>query len=349
MGYVLNAQTDDDFSKMGNFEDDEITPINPDLNNQDDDPVDPTNNDPVEPTEPVEPVEPAEPVEPQHTELITKLLQRRGIVSPEKVLYEEEDGKVVEKNFYELPEEDQLQILDQEMDFSDEEMFYINQARENNISFTDLIQYHVQQQMAQSNTSSNTSINDYSDEELYVLDLKARQGENMTNEEILAALEKELESPELFKKKITVLRKEYQDLEEAEKAADLQRQEDLNKDRIREYNTTMTELITSVEDVGGVVLENQDKKDILDFLIKPDINGVTEFQKQMQDPEKVFLAAWAITKAEDTFAILKEFYENQIKQSKKVQVPQKPKVEVNSKKRDTAQIKSVEDLNTFDD
>jgi vacuolar-type H+-ATPase subunit E/Vma4 len=41
----------------------------------------------------------------------------------------------------------------------------------------------------------------------------------------------------------------------------------------------MTELVNSVEDVGGVVLEDNDKKEILDFLLKRDVNGATEFQK----------------------------------------------------------------------
>ena len=111
----------------------------------------------------------------------------------------------------------------------------------------------------------------------------------------------------------------------------------------------MTELVNSVEDVGGVVLEDNDKKEILDFLLKRDVNGATEFQKQMQNPENVFLAAWALTKSSDTFEILKEFYEKQIKLAKKPTAPQKPKVAVNSQRKDTAHIKSVEDLNTFDD
>jgi len=37
----------------------------------------------------------------------------------------------------------------------------------------------------------------------------------------------------------------------------------------------------------------------------------------MSNPENIFLAAWAILKAEDTFDVLKSFYDEQIKEAKK--------------------------------
>lgn len=335
---------DDDFQEMGHIEDEvtDVTNLNPN------EPVEELTDEPVEPTEPTEEINisPAE-------KLITTLLKNKGIVALDKVLYEEDD-KVVEKNFYELPEEDQLNILSQtDQELTDEEIFYITQARENNIGLTDLIQYYVNQSIQQqvNGTQDATSIQDYSDEELYVLDLKAKLEDSITDEEIIKSLEKELESPEIFKKKVEALRKDYLALEEQEKNNQLRAKQEQEEEGFNEFKTSVSELINNVEDVGGVVLETEDKNEILSFMIQKDPNGVTEFAKQLRDPENLFLQAWAILKAKDTFDILKNHYESQLKLAKKSSTtkptpkPTDTKLVIDSKQ---PKVLSIEDLNRFD-
>lgn len=346
----------DEFSKLGGFDENEI-----DLEKVEvvDDPVTKVNT-PVKPEVIPNPFEPKETDEKttEHEEngpnkIIVDLLKAKGIKGVDKVLYEE-DGEVVEKNFFDLPYEDQINILSSQESPSDEglneeELFYIQQARENNISLTDLIKYYTDQTLEQyaNNLNTDNTIADYTDEELYVLDMKARQGDNMSDDEILNALEKELETPEIFKKKIDVLRKEYIDLEEQEKTANQLAIKEENDNKFKEYSDTITEIVSDVEDVGGVVLEDTDKKEILDFMLQRDVNGVTEFQKQMQDPESLFLAAWAITKGKDTFDLLREHYESQIKNIKKQSTSTTKKDAPVVVKPQTPKIRSVEDLSQF--
>lgn len=348
MEYAISR--DDEFDKLDHFDDSELQA------------TDVTN--PIEETEKV--VNPFEyesdttnqDTDSQSTEtpadkIIKNLLNKKGISAIDKVLYEE-DGKVIEKNFYELPEEDQLNILStDDNELSDEELYYITQARENNLGLTELIQHYVNESVKQQieGTTAEDSIQNYSDEELYVLDLKARLGDTMSDEEILKSLEKELEIPETFKKKVDALRKDYLALEEQDKEANAKEIEAKQEESFNEFKTTISELINNVEDIGGVVLETEDKNEILNFMISKDATGVTEFAKQMRDPENIFLQAWAILKAKDTFDVLKNHFESQLKLAKKgspTTTSTKTKDTVVVKPSNNKKITSIEDLNTFD-
>jgi hypothetical protein len=71
----------------------------------------------------------------------------------------------------------------------------------------------------------------------------------------------------------------------------------------------------------------------------------------MNDPENIFLAAWAILKAQDTFDVLKEHYEGLLKTSKKPQPVKTDKGTQTTVVRSTPQGKKhmdITDLHTFD-
>lgn len=288
--------------------------------------------------------------------IIEALLKQQGINDPGQVLYENEDGEVVEKNFYELPYEDQLNILrnQEDSDISDEERQYLDYARQNNLTLTELIKYYQNQSVEQyiQNQEPTYAVKDFSDEELYVLDLKAKFGETVSDDEIMKQLEKELEIPEMFKKKIDRLRSEYKALEDDERAQTLAQTQDKQQATFKEFSDNLTDMVGTIEDVGGVTLEDDDKNDILRYILEPDVNGITSFQKQMNNPENIFLAAWAITKGEETMNVLKEHYESLLKGSKKTPLKKTDKgtqntTVVRSKPTEQKHM-SIEDLHTFD-
>lgn len=296
-----------------------------------------------------------EPLE--RNKIVEDLLKQKGIGDSTKVLYENDKGEVEEVDFYSLPYEDQINILsnteEDNSGLTEDDLYYIQQARENNISLTELIKYYQDQSIEEYNKSQQASyaVADYSDEELYVLDMKAKLGDSITDEEILTQLEKELEIPEIFKKKVDKLREEYIQLEENERllANDKLKQE---KDTsFKQLGDQISALVDIVEDVGGVTLEDTDKNDILKFMLERDVNGITEYQKQMNDPENMFLAAWAILKAEDTFDVLKGHYEELLKDSKKPQPVKTDKgtqTTVVRSKPAAQKHMSIEDLHKFD-
>lgn len=293
----------------------------------------------------------------ERNKIVEDLLKQKGIVDQSKILYENDKGELEEVNFYELPYVDQLNILSEnepkDGGLTEEDLFYIQQAKENDLSLTELIQYYQNQSIEEYNKSQQPTyvVSDYSDEELYVADMKSKLGDSITDEEILTQLEKELEIPEIFKKKVDKLREEYIRIEEQERANSAQAVLAQKQTTFNEFKDTISSLVDVVEDVGGVTLEDTDKNDILKFMLEQDVNGATEFQKQMNDPENIFLAAWAILKAEDTFDVLKNHYEEMLKTSKKTQPINKDKGTQTTvvKKMPAAQRHmSVEDLHKFD-
>lgn len=297
---------------------------------------------------------------PTETKLINSLLQAKGIKAPEKVLYEVEEGKVEEKNFYDLPFEDQMEILagetaNVEKDFSKEDLEIIQLQKENNLTLAELIQYYQNATIEEylKEQGGNTSVQDYTDEEIYILDMRARLGDSASDEEIIKALEKELELPEFFKKKVNKLREEYVRLENEEIEKSKRKIDDEKEEAFSEFATGMKEYITSVEDIGGVMLEDNDKNDIINFMLSRDSKGITQFQKQMQDPKNLFLSSWAILKSQDTFEVLKSHYEGLLKATNKKEKtqeqPKKEKPVVTSKDGKRPGRLELSDIHSFDD
>lgn len=287
--------------------------------------------------------------------IINTLLQQKGILAPDKVLYEVEEGKVEEKNFYDLPLEDQIAILSEQEstgtpNLSQEDQEIIELQRQNNLTLAELIQYYQNASIEEflQQQGGQTSVADYTDEEIYMLDMKSRLGDSVSDEEIMKALENELELPELFKKKVDKMRSEYIQLEAEEKRKDADKVNADREEAFQEFSTGMKDYISSVEDIGGVLLEDTDKNDIVRFMLERDERGVTQFQKQMQNPENLFLASWALLKLEDTFNLLKEHYEGLVKgtQKRKISVP--TPVTVVKKDPKGAQKTELTDLYNFD-
>lgn len=357
----LNGQLDD-LQHVDTFDDNEpdLTPVNVthvDSFGDDDD----TKSGKSKDVKPVDnPFEPKDNDKTQITlknEIIEDLLKTIGIVDQSKVLYEDETGNTVELDFYDLPREDQISILSNsnaQPELSEEDLYYIQQAKENDISLTELIKFYQNKSIEEYTQSQQQdyTVANYSDEQLYALDMKSKFGDAITEDEIMAALSKELELPEIFKKKVDKLREDYIQIEEAERASIAQSIEDQKTANFNEFQTTISTFVESVEDVGGIVLEDDDKNDILSFMLQKDVNGVTGFQKQMNDPENIFLAAWAILKAEDSFDILKSHYEGLLKNSKKnTQQVQKDKgTQVSTVVKPQEQrYQRIEDLHKFDE
>jgi hypothetical protein len=84
-----------------------------------------------------------------------------------------------------------------------------------------------------------------------------------------------LEIPEIFKKKVDQMRNDYIELEKAEIESVSQSIKDKQSTAFKEFGNTIAELVDSVEDIGGVALEDTDKNEILQFMLDQDVNGTT--------------------------------------------------------------------------
>ena len=149
-----------------------------------------------------------------------QVLNLKGISDPSKIKFEDESGAIIERDWNDLSDNERLMILagteDPERDLEEEEILFINQLRENNLTPQQYIQA-IQQQAAQQaleeyqqGLQPTYEIDSLSDDELFALDLLEKVGEeNITDEELKEALEQAKANETLFAKQIEGLRATY--------------------------------------------------------------------------------------------------------------------------------------------
>ena len=162
----------------------------------------------------------------------------------------------------------------------------------------------------------------------------------MSDDELKKELEKELQDETLFKKKTDVLRKEYKALEDQYKEA---QQLESIKQREEEYNQfseRMVDVAVNTPDFYGIELEDDEKNEVLSFLLDQDENGTSQFYKTLADPNKLYEAAWFLRYGKESFDALKNAYESEIAKLKKQDKPT-----VIKKNDNTNRLKNIHDLN----
>ena len=255
----------------------------------------------------------------ENSELINNLLAQRGITDASKIQIEDEDGNIQELDFNSLPIEEQLEILQQETpELDDSEIETINYLRENGVGIQELIEYHRNQAIQEYLQSQQIdyTVDNLSDEELYKLDIASRY-EDLSEEELEIELQKELNNPDLFKKKVDKLREVYKQEEIAEQT-ELAKQAELEEEQnYQVLIDSMVEVAQETNELFNLELEDEDKEEVLQFLLNKDINGQSEFVKLLNDPKALFQLAWFATKGQEAFSTIHDYYKKEIDLARK--------------------------------
>jgi len=261
-----------------------------------------------------------QPIIPSYKEnaLINDILALKGI-KDKTIQFENEEGEIENVNFYDLPKNEQLNIInssEKDIDFGleEDETNAINFLRENGVTFEEAIDYFKREAIQEYINAQNIAgieVDQYTDEQLFAIDLKARY-ENLTDDEIAIEVEKQLEHPDLFKKKVDKLRTDYKEIEVTQLQAAQQQQELIDEQRYNDLQASLVSVATSVQDIGGLDIDNEDKEEILSYILDKDMNGVSQFIKSLDSPDKLFELAWYATKGKEAFNILHDYYKKQI-------------------------------------
>lgn len=274
--------------------------------------------------------------------IVDDLLKAKGIQGS-KILIIDEENNEQEVDFYSLSKAEQLEILatpepetaPSTLQQDEEEL--ISYLRDNKITLQEYLQLYEQSVVEKLNENNEPTydIDAYDDEELFLLDLKSRY-DDLTDEELIKELEKELENKELFLKKTTKLRSEYKQLEDTYKE---EQQKEFNAQRETQYNgfvDTMVDVAVKTQDLYGIELEDDEKNNVLSTLLELDDNGTSQFNKLLEDPDNLYRAAWFLAYGEQAFNAIKDAYEAEIAKLKK----DKPQVII----KKTNPIKDIDDL-----
>ena len=129
-------------------------------------------------------------------------------------------------------------------------------------------------------------------------------------------MEKELKDETLFKKKVDILRAEYKQLEDQEKENRRIEFEDKQKQEFEEFAQQMVDIAIATPEFYGIELEDDEKNEVLSFLLDIDEHGDSEFHKALADPKKLYEAAWFLRYGKESFDALKNAYESEISKLK---------------------------------
>lgn len=308
----------DDYNLTGD-EEDVITP-DPEDNTSDSDPNDdPDNQDPPQDNSDDDNLDNSNEDDDDFT---LQVLNLKGISDPSKIKFEDESGAIIERDWNDLSDNERLMILagteDPERDLEEDEILFINQLRENNLTPQQYIQA-IQQQAAQQaleeyqqGLQPTYEIDSLSDDELFALDLLEKVGEeNITDEELKEALEHAKANETLFAKQIEGLRATYKNLEDQQRYDAEQAQIQQAEEQYREFSNEVLNEISSFDSLANqeIELSTDDKNDIANYMLTRRDTGVSDFYRDMQDPKTATLAAFWLLRGPE---ILSEM-ENQIK------------------------------------
>jgi L-rhamnose mutarotase len=229
-----------------------------------------------------------------------QFLKSRGIRDGKTIVYEDEDtGETSEVNFTDLTTEEQLSILNELSDpgLTEEEAQTIAYLRQNNVTFQDVIEYYKDQAIreyiiaTQNDNTVQYGVDEYSDDELYLADLKSRYVD-MSEEELMAELESAKENEELFNKKAESIRNRFKAIEDEE----IRIQQEQAKKQEAEYYNIFNQTLDQFNYVpmdykdptaGAMQIETSEKAEIWDYIFKKDAYGVSAFGRDLNDPNKV--------------------------------------------------------------
>lgn len=261
----------------------------------------------------------------QENESINYLLKSKGL-NPHAILFENEDGEEEEVDFYDLPLDEQMNIINynqNDYNLNEEEINVINFLRENNIDLEEYTAYIKEKAIEEyKNKNISYDIDTFSDEEIYASYLK--DSYDLTEEEIALELEKQKESG-IFTKKVEKLRSMYKEQEDLEREQKEQESKLAEQEEIKEAQNMLATAAASTNNFMGFELEDEDRREALNFIFERDATGKSKFYKMFDDPEKLFrIALFAVKEDEISKAIDKEL--------SKAYAKSIPKVNINNKK-----------------
>ena len=229
-------------------------------------------------------------------------LKSRGFRDGNYVLYENETGDTEEVDFSSLTKEEQLSILEEiaKPNLSKDEIETINYLRTNKTTLVDVVKQYqekaLEEYTKQLGNEKQYAVDDYSDDELYIADLKQRFP-NLSDEDLTSDLDIAKTNEELFKLKVEKIKEFYKSQEDQEavekqQLADNQYKEFQNNvvDQLTAFNSISLDYTDANSDSLGI--EDTEKDKIFEYIFNKDIDGSTNLFKDLKDPQILVELAW---------------------------------------------------------
>ena len=255
-----------------------------------------------------------------------------GIADSKAIQFENDEGEIETVDFDTLDRDTQLTMLKELSDpgLSDHEIEVVNYLRKNNASFDQVIDYFAEQRL-QAYLNENPdqvhqkkyTIDEYSNDELYLADLKNKYP-TLTDEELLSELDAAKLNEELFNKKSEAIRQQYKEIEEQQikdqELAEQQRYEALQQNitnAVLNFKEVSIDPDPESEDWRGIEIEDGDRQTILSYLLDQDQEGKSQLVRDIEDPNSLIELAWYKLYGQDLVHNVTKYWKGVVKEDRK--------------------------------
>ena len=252
---------------------------------------------------------------------ISRLLESRGI-DRNRIQILDEEGNPSEVSFDSLSEQDKFDILNYQEDPvlpEDHEIQAINFLRQNNMTLQDFAEWQrqeaIKEYLAGQSTVSETD--SYSDEEIVAYDYIKRFGESMSDEEIDAEIERLKADPEAFVKRVTLLRNAFKAEEEAQAKLYQDQEAAKNAENEAMFVQTYQRAVADIDNIQNTELDDNDRDELLRFVLEKDQANRTGLSKAMDNPENVLKMAWYLLHGEERVDAMIDYFQKEISKRSK--------------------------------
>ena len=287
-------------------------------------------------------------------DIIASLLADKGITDVNKIKFQGDEG-IEEYSWNDLDHEEKLNILRSNPttttsdDLDDSEIDLINMIRNSRMTPDEYISY-VQNQGIQAYLQNQqpqmaSSIDEISDDELYLTDIITKLGDdNVTDQELQDILDNAKSNPTLYKKQVDAIRKEYTLREENMRSQELKMQQQQQQEQYDVFAQNVAREIQNLTDYYGYELNmNEEEMDQLyEFITGFDNAGVSIFGKALNDPATLVKMAWSVLYGEQAIQDINEYWTNELKNSRSSK-KDKRKSNVEIRQNNINNTKDVED------
>lgn len=284
-------------------------------------------------------------------DILTTFLKSYGIEDPSKMKFQNDNDEVEDVDFKTLSKEDQMEILKNLTDsgLSEQEIADLNWLRQNKMSlkqFSNAVsQQSIQNYLAQNPDQAPQrvyQIDDYSDDELYLADLKSKYPD-FTDEELLSKLESAKDNEDLYTKEVTALRNSYKTDEdnlvkqqEEQQAQAAQAMRDNLMNAARNFNEVLLDADDPESD--SLMVEDTDKQQILSYLLDQDSQGKSQLIRDLEDPETLIQLAWLRLQGQNAISDTSRYWKETLKETRKENAKLQKEIEKLKGKKDNSVV-----------
>lgn len=263
----------------------------------------------------------------ENIDTIAEYLKTKGI-DARAIKFENEDGEEELVDYNDLTPEEQLQILSvnntSNDDLTDDEIDLLNQLRRNNWTAEDYNNYIRNQAIAQykENNNQDYSVNDISDDELFIINLK-QQIPDISDEEIAEELDHAKSNTTTYNKRIQNLRENYIQQEKQYKDNAKREAEQREQQQLQQFTNQILNTIQNNRymDIGlgqdSIEMTDEDMNDVANFILGKDEAGNRYIANALNDPNALVQMAWYLTKGREVFQEINDYYKAQITKTRK--------------------------------